>query len=166
MFNSSAMCPLAMNMTMIVHPFADFAPILPLIAVLPPWLQNYIMTAKMNTRMLLLAGIAANIAVLAISIYNFLDTTPNVTFNVKYMPPDDDVEEITEFDKDIMRVLAHETEGVPTRAIFNALQEDYPNLERAELHRRLQVLFRQRRVQSYTGNIASQKWCLLKVKTI
>jgi len=153
-------------MTMIVHPFAGFAPILPLIAAFPPWLQNYIITAKMNTRLLLLIGIAANIAVLTMSIYNFLDTTPNVTFNVKYTPSDEDAEEITEFDKQILRVLAHETEGVPTRTIFNALQEDYPQLERAELHRRLQALLRQRRVQSYTGNIASQKWCLLKVKTI
>ena len=166
MFNSATMCPLATNLTMVVHPFAGFGSILPLIAALPPWLQNYMMTAKMNTHMLLLSGIAANILVLAISIYNCLDNTPNVTFNVKYTPPDEDVEEITEFDKDIMRILAHETEGVPTRAIFNVLQEDYPNLGRPELHRRLQVVLRQRRVQSYTGNMASQKWCLLKVKTI
>jgi hypothetical protein len=120
----------------------------------------------MNTRFLLLIGIAANIAVLTMSIYNVLDNTPNVTFNVNYNASDEDTDEITEFDKDIMRLLAHETEGVPTRTIFNALQDDYPNLERAELHRRLQALLRQRRVQSYTGNIASQKWCLLKVKTI
>lgn len=166
MFNSSAMCPLATNMTMIVHPFAHFGPILPLIAALPPWLQLYITSMKVSTPLLFLVGIFANIIVLGISIYNCLDNTPNVVLNLRYTPSDDDVEELTEFDKDILRVLAHQADAVPTRAIFGALQDDYPNLERAELHRRLQMLLRLRRVQSYTGNIASQKWCLLKVKTI
>jgi hypothetical protein len=152
-------------MAMIIHPFAHFGPILPLIAALPPWLQLYITSMKVSTPLLFLVGIFANIIVLGISIYNCLDNTPNVVLNLRYTP-DDDVEELTEFDKDILRVLAHQTDAVPTRAIFGALQENYPNLERAELHHRLQMLLRLRRVQSYTGNIASQKWHLIKVKTI
>ena len=166
MFNSTTMCPPAASMAMIIHPFAHFGPILPLIAALPPWLQLYITSMKVSTPLLFLVGIFANIIVLSISIYNCLDNTPNVVLNLRYTPPDDDVEELTEFDKDILRVLAHQADAVPTRAIFGALQDDYPNLERAELYRRLQMLLRLRRVQSYTGNIASQKWQLIKVKTI
>jgi hypothetical protein len=176
MFDVNTMCPLTTNMSMIVHPLADFHFILPFFASLPPWLQVYMIGMKLNTHLVLLLGIIINIVLSGININATLKQSHGVVFNVNYSntaqtaePPEEQEEaeeQFSELDKDILRVLAHETDAMPTRTLFVTLKEIYPHLQRETLQRSLQSLMRKRRIQSYTGNIASQKWCLIKEKGV
>jgi hypothetical protein len=89
------MCPLATNMTMIVHPFAHFGPALPLIAALPMWLHPYILYVNLKIRMILITGVITNIIFLTISIYNCFNNTLNPVLSVNYTPPEEEVEQLT-----------------------------------------------------------------------
>lgn len=73
-------------------------------------------------------------------------------------------EHLDAIDMGILHELGRNKDGVSPRMLLTSLQSVYPELNRAELNKRLQNLLSLRRIQSSTNEPGGSKWFLIKEK--
>lgn len=173
---TNAMCPLEYNMTMVIHPMAN-SEYLSLFAMFPAWLQNYLVILYLNPYFFLPSKLSIALSLvrqfLLPILYAYIcrQRAPEVIINVNTIPPMNIVcnepqhtEHLDAIDMGIMHELARNTSGVTSRVLLTSLHVVYPELNRAELNKRLQNLLSLRRVQSSTHEPGTSKWFLIKEK--